>query len=70
MGRERENTFAEGYAKLFSGSTVSVVAVSVCVNLEEKWYLNLICISVIISEAKYFLYVCSFILAVYWDLGL
>lgn len=45
-GVERENGFAEGHAKLFSKSALSVVAVSTGVKLDEKWYLNLICISV------------------------
>lgn len=63
--RERENGFAEGNAKLVSKSAVSVVAVSICVNLDEKWYPNLICIPVIFSKVKYILYVCSFILAIY-----
>lgn len=68
--REKENEFAKGHAKLFSKSVISAVAVSIYVNLNEKWYLILICISVIISEDEYFPYVCSFIwLFIYWDLG-
>lgn len=35
--RDREKTFAEGYAKLFSIRDILVVAVSICVNLDKKW---------------------------------
>lgn len=35
VGREeRKNEFAEGYTKLFSGNAKSVLAVSICVNLD------------------------------------
>lgn len=39
-GRERENVFAKGYAKLFYKRVISGVAVSISVNLDKKWLLH------------------------------
>lgn len=36
-GRELENAFAKGYAKLFYKRVISGVAVSISVNLDKKW---------------------------------
>lgn len=67
MRREKgENEIAKWYTILFSKRVIVVVTVSICVNLDEKWYLIVIYISIIISEDEYFPYICSFILTVFF----